>query len=338
MMATAQTAVARAFFNSPKHAGRLAKAYAVLAYDSLYYWAKQTTRQAEISALQSENGALETENDALRAEVDKLRRQPGQCFSSGYIHLAEAARFADRLGRGYRDEHLLKAMAQKVAAYTMVSYEGVATLIDQVRYCEEQNIPGAFVEIGTCKGGCLGAMAHANLIFGRSRRQLHGFDSFEGIPKPRSDKDDMPWAINEMKLRLEDCDGSLQPANTLIAAQSDVETLFDEIGYPRDHLHLHVGWFQDTVPPAASAIGPIAILRLDGDLYDSYVTPLEQLWDLVVPGGFVVIDDWVLKGCREAVTDFFEKRAIRPYLSHVDQSVRYLQISEVATNGRGTIT
>ncbi len=52
----------------------------------------------------------------------------------------------------------------------MVGYEGVATLIDQARYCEEENIPGAFVEIGTHKGGCLGAMAHANLVFGRAEK------------------------------------------------------------------------------------------------------------------------------------------------------------------------
>ena len=332
MSVTTESAFARAFRNSPRHAGRLAKAYAVLVYESLYSWADRhrpaqagNTREAEIKLLQSELATSHAHIQALQLESDTVKRERDQLLSYGRISLPMAAKFADQLSCGYRDEHILKAMAQKVAAYTMVGYEGIVTLIDQVRYIEENNIPGSFVEIGTCKGGCLGAMAHANQIFGSSRRHVHGFDSFEGIPKPRADKDDMGWAINEMKLRLEDCDGSLRPANTLIAAQADVETLFAAIDYPRDHLHLHVGWFQDTVPAAASTIGPIAILRLDGDLYDSYTTPLDHLWDLVVPGGFVVIDDWVLKGCRDAVGEFFSKRGIRPYLSHVDYSIRVLQ-------------
>lgn len=314
MSVATESGFTRAFRNSPKHAGRLAKAYAVLTYESLYGWAvrdRHIDRSAHVQALQ--------------AETDDVKRTRDELLTYGRITLPTAARFADKLSSGYRDEHILKAMAQKVAAYTMVSYQGIATLIDQVRYIEEQNIPGAFVEIGTCKGGCLGAMAHANQVFGKSRRVVHGFDSFEGIPKPRADKDDMGWALDEMRLRLEDCDGSLRPANVLVAAQSDVEELFATIDYPREHLHLHVGWFQNTVPPVASTIGPIAILRLDGDLYDSYITPLEHLWDLVVPGGFVVIDDWVLKGCRDAVNDFFNKRAIRPYLHHVDYSVRIVQ-------------
>ena len=109
------------------------------------------------------------------APKERLQHKPPEnahpkdhVFSSRYIALWDAAKFSDVLQRGYRDEHILKAMAQKVSPYTMVGYEGVATLIDQARYCEEENIPGEFVEIGTHKGGCLGAMAHADLVFGRA--------------------------------------------------------------------------------------------------------------------------------------------------------------------------
>jgi O-methyltransferase len=76
---------------------------------------------------------------------------------------------------------------------------------------------------------------------------------------------------------------------------------------------------------AAATIKQIAILRLDGDLYESYKIPLQHLFDAVSPGGFVVIDDWILKGCREAVTEFLADRKLAPYLSHVDYSIRYLR-------------
>ena len=315
--------LSNAMTRAPEHAARLIKKLGVAIYNWLDSLGGRIDADRERRSARRSQGDIAQPSEPAAAPMDAHPKD--QVFSSRYITLWDAAKFSDILERGYRDEHILKAMAQKVSPYTMVGYEGVATLIDQARYCEEQNIPGAFVEIGTCKGGCLGAMAHANLVFGKTRREIHGFDSFEGIPKPRADKDDMGWAIGQMNMSLQDCDGGLEPVNILVAAQSDVETLFNNLDYPRDHLHLHVGWFQDTVPPAAPKLGPIAILRLDGDLYESYTVPLEHLWDLVVPGGFVVIDDWVLKGCRDAVTEFFQKRGIQPYLSYADHSVRYLQ-------------
>jgi O-methyltransferase len=255
-----------------------------------------------------------------------MSHHPDRRFSSAVIHLKDAEKFSRQLNRGYRDEEVLKRITKKISPNTMASYDGVATLIDQARYCEERRIGGAFVELGTWKGGCLGAMALANLTFSTSRRMLHGFDSFQGLPMPRADKDDMQWATNTFRLDESECDGSLRPAKALDeASPSDVERLLSEIGYSAAHFRLHRGWFQDTIPAEAGAIPEIAILRIDGDLYDSYLVALSHLWDKVVPGGFVIFDDWALKGCRDAVNDFFDRRSMRPYLCHVDYSVRYLQ-------------
>jgi len=310
----------------PRRLASLAKRYLLAVHNSL---SSKIEQMEALSRVRMAEARGELVPRATSVEVKPKDEAPAhpkdQVFSSRFISLPDAAKFEAVLERGYRDERIIQVMIKLIRAHTMVGYEGVATLIDQARYCEEEGIVGAFVEVGTCMGGCLAAMAHSNLVFGRARRQIHGFDSFEGIPKPRLDKDDIEWAVTEMKLKPEDCDGSLQPANSLIAAQSDVEAVFDNVRYPREYLKLHVGWFQDTVPPAAASIGPIAILRLDGDLYDSYMVALDHLWDLVVPGGFIVFDDWVLKGCRDAVTEFFAKRGIRQYLNIVDHSVRYIQ-------------
>jgi hypothetical protein len=229
------------------------------------------------------------------------------------------------MSRGYRDEHtVMWPIIEAIKLHTMVTYDGIATLIDQVRYCEEEAIPGAFVELGCWRGGALGAMALANLKFGSRRRALHAFDSFEGIPWPRFDKDDIIWACETQKLPPGRCDGALEAAGALGDAKlGDVIGLMAQIGYPLDDLHIHKGWFQHTVP--VDYVGPIAILRLDGDLYDSYKVAFDHLWDLVVPGGFVIIDDWCLKGCRDACNEFFSTLRIRPYLAHVDFSVRWLR-------------
>jgi O-methyltransferase len=116
-------------------------------------------------------------------------------------------------------------------------------------------------------------------------------------------------------------------AQTKTSTQSDAETLLNKIGYPANNVKFHVGWFQNTVPESAKSIGKIAILRIDGDLYESYRVALDHLWDHVVPGGFVIFDDWVYKGCRDAVSEFFRERSIKSYISYSDATVRYIQKS-----------
>ena len=75
---------------------------------------------------------------------------------------------------------------------------------------------------------------------------------------------------------------------------------------------------------AAPAIGPIAILRLDGDWYASTKICLEHLYDQVVSGGFVIVDDYgTYEGCRKAVDEFLAARGLHVFLSHVDPDCRY---------------
>jgi hypothetical protein len=50
---------------------------------------------------------------------------------------------------------------------------------------------------------------------------------------------------------------------------------------------------------------PIAILRLDGDWYDSTLVVLRSLWQFMAPNGVVIIDDYYAwDGCSRAVHDF----------------------------------
>ena len=77
------------------------------------------------------------------------------------------------------------------------------------------------------------------------------------------------------------------------------------------------GWFRDTLPTAP--VGPLAILRLDGDMYESTIIALDSLYDRVVPGGFVIVDDYHgVEACRMAVHDFCGKRGFRPVIAEID--------------------
>jgi len=161
------------------------------------------------------------------------------------------------------------------------------------------------------------------ILHAKGERQLHFFDSFQGLPNPVASEYES-WMLDSWGISKEDANGSLVGTNALVATQQQVEEAVIKIGgYPEKLIKFHVGWFQDTVPPASKEIGPIALLRLDGDLYESTMVCLRDLYPLVVDGGFVIIDDYGLSGCRRAIEDYFKEVNINPYLHYVDAIGRY---------------
>ncbi|MEI7782589.1 MAG: TylF/MycF/NovP-related O-methyltransferase, partial [Planctomycetota bacterium] len=106
--------------------------------------------------------------------------------------------------------------------------------------------------------------------------------------------------------------------------EENVALLERTIGYDARKIHYHKGWFQVTLPTDASGVGPIAILRLDGDWYASTRICLEHLYDLVVPSGFVIVDDYgTYDGCRRAVDEFIAGRGLDVQLQPVDSDCVY---------------
>ena len=61
-----------------------------------------------------------------------------------------------------------------------------------------------------------------------------------------------------------------------------------------------------------SPVPPALLLHIDADWYASVKIVLENLYDKVVEGGFVVLDDyWRWPGCREAVTDYLKEHQVQ---------------------------
>lgn len=129
---------------------------------------------------------------------------------------------------------------------------------------------------------------------------MHLFDSFIGLPQP-SEFEYEEWMDRDWKISKINATGKLIPTGSLVAEKIYAEkVLFDIVSYPRDRVFFHEGWFQNTVPVAKNKIKEIAILRLDSDLYESTLVCLRHLYPLVVNGGFIITDDYGLKGCRIA--------------------------------------
>ncbi|MGH7907179.1 MAG: TylF/MycF/NovP-related O-methyltransferase [Candidatus Binataceae bacterium] len=222
---------------------------------------------------------------------------------------------------GYEDEENIKSDVAIVHKHSMASFERLATLWQQVRYLDGFRIPGVLVECGVWKGGAAGLMALAHMRSNAAPfRDLHLFDSFEGLPAPRMEVDGA--IAHEV---AEAGDGMLQAIGQLAASPDNCEELLlGIIGYPADLVHFHVGWFQDTVPRDADSIGEIALLRLAGDWYESTRIPLQYLYQKVVSRGVIAIADYgAFEGSRRAVDEFLTSQSVPIMLHHVDSAGRY---------------
>lgn len=176
--------------------------------------------------------------------------------------------------------------------------------------CCQENIEGDFVECGVFAGTQIAAMALANQLYNKEKI-LHLFDSFEGIPQAGPNDDETITSC----IGKGDGKGALVSTGISSCSVKQVEQHMREWRIDADALRYHKGWFQDTVPKAN--IKTIAILRLDGDLYESTKVCLEYLHPLVSKNGYVIIDDYALTGCRKAVDEYHNKMSIHPEIEPI---------------------
>ena len=181
--------------------------------------------------------------------------------------------------------HEAKEFLQRVARSTLADWETLEATYTLARMVIQCELPGEFVECGVYAGGQCAIMAKAIMDAGCVHRKVHLFDSFAGIPLAGPEDSEF---ISAGLLAGESC-----------VSRAQVSGNMTDWGIPDDLLVYHEGLFEDTVP--ASGIERIAILRLDGDLYRSTKVCMEHLYPKVVRGGWCIVDDFNLSGCRQAV-------------------------------------
>lgn len=185
----------------------------------------------------------------------------------------------------------------------------------------KNNVEGDFVECGVWRGGSAGLMGLVLRDFDKSgHRNLHLFDSFEGLPEP-SEEDgkkaaDYSGGVSSGQLKsVHQCEAGIDLVKTF---------LFGKLGLSRDKVHFHQGWFQDTLPLLKEEPRKIAVLRLDGDWYESTKVCLEHLYDRVAIGGAVILDDYYCwEGCQKATDEFRIARNILEPMVRVDEEAVY---------------
>ena len=194
---------------------------------------------------------------------------------------------------------------------------------DNLQFCIEDvmanEIPGDLIETGVWRGGATIFMRAVLRAHGVTDRQVWVADSFEGLPEPDATK---------FPLEAKAHNGPVMTKifQHLAASLEDVQQNFRAYEQLDDKVRFLKGWFKDTLPTAP--IGALAVMRLDGDYYESTMDALVNLYDKLSVGGYVIIDDygetqWTY--CAKAVDDFRRDRGIEDPLIRVDPACFYWQ-------------
>jgi O-methyltransferase len=196
----------------------------------------------------------------------------------------------------------------KMMPYSLVGTSGLEATYDVVYAAEQDQLPGSIVECGVAQGGSAALMALVAARFG-NRRAIWLLDSFEGLPAPTGD-DFVDGKTGPHVREL--------PPGSCLGLQEQVEALlFDKLKLDRQRITLVKGWFEHTIAPHVDQVGTIAVLRIDADWYESVKSCLDNLYDSVVPGGYVIIDDYdTCFGARKAVDEFLGDRDLQVELIH----------------------
>lgn len=196
-------------------------------------------------------------------------------------------------------------------AHTMVGL----TRLDNLQFCVEdvlaRNVPGDLMETGVWRGGASIFMRAILKAHGVENRRVWAADSFAGMPVPDAQKYPIDAGLD------------FSPFNNMLGVSLEhVQENFRVYGLLDEQVRFLKGWFRDTLPTAP--VERLAVLRLDGDLYESTMDALTHLYPKLEVGGYLIIDDYEnLVPCAQAVTDYRERNDIIEPIKRIDWSAVY---------------
>jgi len=192
-------------------------------------------------------------------------------------------------------------------AHTMIGRKR----LENIQFCIAQvladDVPGDLIETGVWRGGATIFMRAVLKAYGVIDRNVWVADSFVGLPRPdgrkyEQDAGDTHYWHPELAVSLD-----------------QVKDNFRKYGLLDEQVHFLKGYFRDTLP--AAPIRRLAVLRLDGDMYESTLDALVNLYPKLSVGGYVIIDDYgAVPACLKAVQDFRDSEGITEGIETIDWS------------------
>jgi hypothetical protein len=180
--------------------------------------------------------------------------------------------------------------------------------LENVQHCVERvladDVAGDLIEAGTWRGGVAILMRGLLKAYGITDRTVFAADSFRGLPPP------------DAKKYPADASGQHHFAERLAVSREDVEQNFRLYDLLDGQVSFLEGWFRDTLPTVRDRAW--AIVRVDGDMYESTMDALENLYPGLSVGGYMIIDDFAYEPCRQAVEEFRAASGIEDPIEAID--------------------
>jgi hypothetical protein len=198
--------------------------------------------------------------------------------------------------------------------YTMVGSKRLDNIRDLLFDVMKNDIKGDYIETGVWRGGASIFARGLMRAYNQSSRRSYVCDSFHGLPPGNASiaKRDKGWDNTPyLEVAAERVAGHFRESGTL-----DPNVIFAK------------GFFNDTMKPLRPVINDLAIMRLDGDMYESTVDVLYNLYDRLSVGGFVIMDDWFGFPSKLACEDFFKAHGMSPHIIAIDAASAYWQKKE----------
>lgn len=244
----------------------------------------------------------------LRKRADPYLDLMKRCLS-GWLHVEEGIRrreeFLDRPGQVLAGEWPSEM-------HTMIGFKR----LDNLQFCIEsvlkERTPGDLIETGVWRGGATIFMRAVLEAYEAKDRQVWVADSFEGLPPP-----------NAAKYR-HDTGDTHHTRQDLAISLEEVRDNFERYGLLDDQVRFLKGWFRDTLPEAP--IEKLAVIRLDGDMYESTMDGLANLYPRLSTGGYIIVDDYgAVPACKQAVHDYRASHDIDEEILPIDWTGVYWQ-------------
>jgi O-methyltransferase len=231
-----------------------------------------------------------------------------KALSGALFPEGKAERFIANLRQRLRNPYATRrgAVPWPLRSHTMIGPLRLRNLRHHVETTLRENVPGHYIETGIWRGGACILMRAVLAAHGVADRKVFCADSFSGLPAPdarfRQDRRDRLYKFSELAI-----------------SEEQVRRNFESYGLLDDQVVFLKGWFRETLPTLTDQ--RFAVIRLDGDMYESTTDALTHLYQRLSPGGFAIVDDYGgIAACREAVHDYLDANALKPEIVAVDKS------------------
>jgi len=222
-------------------------------------------------------------------------------FNSGSY--PETKIISEMIQRPIKPERV-EGIDEPVDAFTMIGKKRLDNLHEMLNHVRENNIDGDLIETGVWKGGATILMKIYCDLY-RMNKKVFVCDSFEGLPKPSgkfsSDNGDIHYTFKNLAISL-----------------TEVQKNFVSFHCLDENVIFIKGFFGESLPNNEQ-IKKLALLRMDGDMYESTHDVFYALYDKVEHNSPVIIDDYCLRGCRDCVTDFRAAKKIDEQIFTIDR-------------------